>query len=155
MNKKLIDRIKSPWTIAIVSIFLNVGLIYYIRMSTPFFPSNVYWSDSSLDLSGVFLFNDSSKRPDPKSMVQHLKLKCNWDKKCSLVETWLMGSTILPDPSEVTIIELNYSDKSASFEWGKCRINVVGPAATFACQDGDAGVIGSHIEAFYEKYGLF
>ncbi|MDZ4057237.1 MAG: hypothetical protein U1D69_09760 [Polynucleobacter sp.] len=142
------------WIVAALSILLNIVLVFSLRMSSALFATSVYWN-YGLELQGVLLFNDKTKQPDPKKLVQHISIKCDWEKQCRIVETTLMGEYIFPNISELEVLELNLEEQTATFEWQKCRIQVVGKQSSFICKDGDTGVIGSHIELFHDRYGLF
>ncbi len=123
-------------------------------MNTAFFRNDIFFYDDSLQVSGVFIFNDSSKQPDPKKHVQHLYIKCTGNN-CVSVESYLTGKSIHIETRDVKLLELNYSEKTATFEAFGCRISVNQKSAGFACKDGDVGAIGSHISMFYDRYALW
>ncbi|GEM_PF-3606908 len=138
----------------VFSFLANIGFIYSKIMETALFGSDIFFSAESLKVSGVFIYSDKKKQPDPKKHVQHLFIKC-WEKECSSVESYLMGDFINIETREVKVLELNYQNKTATFEAFGCRISVAEKAASFTCKDGDVGEIGSHIKLFYDNYPHF
>lgn len=141
-KSEIIERLKNPWLVVALSVLINLGLIFYVKMATPYFSSELAWGGDHLSVAGILIYNGPNQQRSSNSEVEHVAIKCNWKKQCALAKTWIIGRVIISDPSDVAILELDYANKTALFELGPCRFSVSGKAATFLCQSGQSGTIG-------------
>ncbi len=134
-----------------ISLTLNGLLLYFIKNETTvFFNDSHFWSDWSMETSGITIFNDKELQPDVTKFVQHYEFSC-LEKSCVVVESTLSGNSIVNFVRWPDIVSLNYSSKEAVFKYNGCQFSVSKDSTTFICPGNKIGTLGSHINLFHSR----